>query len=123
MRAINTMDEAELLAHKAAFDRAMNVATAIFGDDAFRKRYRREDSRSPINKALFEAMAVNLSRIVGRYAGFVDRTARHVKSQFIELMSDRDFERSISQGTGDIAKVRLRFSLIHQMLRNISDDR
>lgn len=121
MRAINSMDEAELLAQKQAFDRAMNVATTIFGDDAFRKRYRKEDSRSPINKALFDAMAVSLSELSAGEQDLLIKRRDQVKDQFIELMSDRDFERAISQGTGDQAKIRLRFAQIKRMLRSLAD--
>lgn len=121
MRAVNTWDENELLLQKQAFDRAMEVATEIFGDDAFRKRYRKGDGRFPINKALFEAVAVNLSELSADEQNLLIERSDQVKDRFIELMSDREFERAISQGTGDQAKVRLRFDRIHQIFWSVAN--
>lgn len=121
MREVNTWGEQELLLQKKAFDRAMEVSREIFGDDAFRKRYRKSDARFPINKALFESVAVNLSELpFNKQKLLIDRKEQ-VKDGFIELMSDREFERSISQGTGDQAKVRLRFERIKQLFWNVAN--
>jgi hypothetical protein len=121
MRAMNTMDDKELETQKEAFDRAMQVATETFGDDAFRKRYRKEDGRSPINKALFEAMSVSLSELSHQQQDRLIERKEQVKDGFITLMGDRDFERAISQGTGDREKVRLRFARIGELFRTVAD--
>jgi hypothetical protein len=121
MREMNAMGESDLNALKQAFDRSMEVATAVFADDAFRKRYRRSDSRSPINKALFEAIAVSLSELSSEQRDRLIERKELVKDGFVELMGNRDFERAISQGTGDREKVRLRFALIEHLLRTVAD--
>jgi len=122
MRSINTMEASKLSDHQHAFEKAMSVAFEIFGDDAFRKRYRIEDSRSPINKALFEAISVSLSELSNKdQKKLVDRRIQ-VKSAFISLMGDRDFDRAISQGTGSVAKVHLRFKKIKELFRGLLDD-
>ncbi|MCH4024817.1 MAG: DUF262 domain-containing protein [Acetobacter sp.] len=119
MRSINVMNELELFDHKIAFDKAMKVAFQIFEDDAFRKRYRVEDSRSPINKALFEAIAVNISELSDQdQCKLVDRRIQ-VKKGFLELMANREFDRAISQGTGSIAKIRLRFEKIKELFQDL----
>ncbi|MCP9340343.1 DUF262 domain-containing protein [Stutzerimonas xanthomarina] len=122
MREVNTWSEKELLLQKNAFDRAMEVSADIFGDDAFRKRYRKDDGRFPINKALFEAVAVTLSELSINEQNLLVERSDQVKDQFIELMADRAFERAISQGTGDPAKVRLRFDRIQKLFWSVMDD-
>jgi hypothetical protein len=39
--------------------------------------------------------------------------------RFVELMRDRNFDSSISQGTGDPAKVRYRFLKIEELFRSV----
>jgi hypothetical protein len=121
MRAINTWDYEDVLLHKQAFDRAMKLAHSIFGDDAFRKRYKKNGARFPVNKALFETVSVNLAELSVREQRLLGQRKDHVKDKFIELMNDRDFERAISQGTSDQSKVRVRFSRIHQIFRDVLD--
>lgn len=121
MRELNAMAESNLNTLKQAFDRSMEVATAVFGDDAFRKRYRKSDSRSPINKALFEAVAVSLSELSPAQQDRLIERKELVKEGFVELMTNRDFERAISQGTGDREKVRVRFSSIEELFRTVAD--
>lgn len=122
MRAMNTMTQAELTSLKQSFDDAMQAATAIFGDDAFRKRYRPTDGRSPINKALFEAVSVSLSELSPAQRHRLIERKDKVKVSFIALMEDRAFERAISQGTGDREKVRIRFSKLESLFKGVADD-
>lgn len=121
MRTINTWDEKEVFFNKRAFDCAMGLAHTVFGDDAFRKRYKKTGARFPVNKALFETVSVNLAELSAKEQRLLGQRKEHVKDKFIELMSDREFERAISQGTGDQSKVRVRFSRIQQIFRSVLD--
>ena len=62
MKTINGMAAERLDALAGDFKKAMRAATRIFGNDAFRKRYRPEDGRHQISLALFEAWGVQLAR-------------------------------------------------------------
>ena len=101
----------------------MTAAYAIFGNDAFRKRSRRNAPRSPINKALFESWSVSLSKLNDEQIKILVERKDLVKDKFIELMNDRivepKFESSISQGTGDTRKVKRRFSAIEQLIQEV----
>jgi hypothetical protein len=57
---INRLDDATRNFLALRFRAAMHCASEIFGDHAFRK-WRGGKGKSPINKALFEAVAVNLA--------------------------------------------------------------
>lgn len=123
MESINKMEEKELDSLEKRFSKSMIAAYKIFGDDAFRKRYRLDAPRSPMNKALFESWAVNLSKLNEEQISTLIDKKDIVKTKFIDLMNDRDieprFDSAISQGTGDIRKVKRRFSAIEQLIKEV----
>lgn len=114
LNALSDSRRAELGQH---FLNAMNVAVAVFGGDAFRKRYREADTRKPVSKALFEAWSVNIAALdYDRQVLLVERAAE-VRERFMELMmEDRAFEVSISSSTGSIQRVRKRFEAIQAVI-------
>jgi len=119
MASINKMPDQELRELESRFLRAMNAAYTIFGADAFRKRYRLGATRYPINKALFESWSVNLGQLNDEEINLLAKRKDALISAFIALMNDRDFDRAISQGTGDIKKLNLRFSEIHRIIEEV----
>lgn len=119
MHRINRLDDADRDWLALEFRKAMTCAGELFGDHAFRK-WRGGKGKSPINKALFETVAVNLAVLddQGREAlvAFRDR----VHGGFFELMKDWDFDRSISVATGDPKKVRTRFQMMGELFRGVA---
>ncbi|PRQ06574.1 GmrSD restriction endonuclease domain-containing protein [Enhygromyxa salina] len=97
----------ELAALDAAFRRAMRNAYTVFGDHAFRKWPLDNDRRNPINRALFEVWAVVLAQyeesVVAAGAAELATAARGL------MTHDQEFIEAISQGTGDMRRVRKRF--------------
>lgn len=119
MKIINNLSDIEIDSLKEQFTRSMQAAEQIFGNDAFRKRYREDDRRKPINKSLFESWSVNLNSLSDEQLDTVFSRAQQVRQRFIELMNNRDFDSAISQGTGDVAKVQRRFGLVNQLLQEV----
>lgn len=119
MKKINNMSDAQVESIKSNFKRSMNAAYDIFGDDAFRKRYRPNDGRKPINKSLFEAWSVNLSELDSRRLEILKERKNHLKQAFISLNNNKLFDSSISQGTSDINKVKIRFTSVHLLIFHI----
>ncbi|MFF5856370.1 DUF262 domain-containing protein [Streptomyces sp. NPDC012751] len=116
MHQVNRLDSAEENRLRTEFLTAMLAAEEIFGSHAFRKYRRNQQRKSPINKALFEAVAVNLASL-----GDDEREALRqtdVLDAFADLMEDVEFERAISVGTGDARKVRKRFDAVKELLEN-----
>jgi hypothetical protein len=116
MHQVNRLDSADEDRLRTDFITAMLAAKGIFGPHAFRKYRRNQQRKSPINKALFEAVAVNLASL-----GDDDREALQqidVIDAFAELMEDVEFERAISVGTGDARKVRKRFDAVRELIEN-----
>ncbi|WP_338898613.1 DUF262 domain-containing protein [Streptomyces sp. TG1A-60] len=101
------------------FKKAMWCATELFGDHAFRK-WRGGKGKSPINKALFEAVAVNLAILDDHRREALVTSRDRVLEGFFELMKDWDFDRAISVATGDPKKVRTRFGMLNELFSGVA---
>jgi hypothetical protein len=121
MRKLNELSDTEVDDLASEFRQAMWTAYQVFGVDAFRKRYSESLGRYPINRAIFEAIAVNLAALTQQERQLLESRASRVRAGFIQLMRDRDFETSVSQGTGDISKVRRRFLGVERLIRSVLD--
>ena len=119
MEKINRMSAVQRDNLAIAFRRAMRAANQIFGDDAFRKRYRAEDKRKPVSRALFEAWSVGLARRTDReLERLVKRRATLRKHAQRLLNGDRDFDDAISFSTGKPPRIRKRFGAIDQLIED-----
>lgn len=117
----NKLSSDEQLRIRNTFERAMYMSFEIFGEHAFRKRFHGVSRRLPINKALYEAVAVNLARRSDHeVSGLIKRKAR-VNSRLMDLMDDPEFFDSISVTTGDPRRVRLRFAAIDRLFGKETD--
>jgi len=115
MHRVNALETSEVDDLRADFARAMTAARQIFGEHAFRKRYPGQRRRSPVNKALFEAVAVSLARRSDRDLEAMAEQDDVVLDDLSRALLDPAFERAISVGTGDVAKVRYRFSVVEEL--------
>lgn len=116
MKIMNGMSDKALAELEKDFLKAMVIAVEIFGNDAFRKRRNRQAARSSVNKALFEAWAVNLSSLNEEQIELLRSRQEVLIDKFIELNGDPRFIDSISGGTGDIRRVKYRFSKIQELI-------
>lgn len=119
MAAINRLPDSKIEQLRKLFLRAMVAAYDIFGKDAFRKRFKLTAPRSPINKALFESWSINLSKLSDAQIQLLQARNVALQNAFIKLMHDPAFHSAISQGTGDIGKVKLRFSAVEQLIQEV----
>ncbi|MCK9897286.1 DUF262 domain-containing protein [Frankia sp. AgB32] len=122
MKQLDNIPDPQLHTLHNEFTGSMRAAAAIFGRHAFRKQYPHTNNRFPINKAVFEAVAVNLAPLTDKQIETLTRKASKVNALFGELMTDLTFERAVSQGTGDVAKVRLRFRAVNELFHEVIDD-
>jgi Protein of unknown function DUF262 len=120
MHRINQLSEKELEDLSFSFGYAMHASQEVFGEHAFRKIFRGGGRRSPVNKALFEAQAVNLARIPTEGLELLIQRKGRVSTGLMDLMEDTSFFNSISSGTGDVGKVRHRFRAISVLLQEVS---
>ena len=117
MATINKMDavKRELLSEE--FLRSMRVARRIFGEYAFRKRYKHQDRKRPVNTALFETWGVHLARRSPDQQNDLIRRKKHVVSRSIKIMKENsDFDDAVSTSTGSASRVQKRFNVVGQII-------
>ena len=102
--------------YRGRFASAMTRANEIFGKHAFRKLYDPTQSRSPINKALFETWSVHLANLSTTDAKALSTNAHCLISKSIELNKNPDFNKAITQSTADVARVRTRFAAVEDVI-------
>lgn len=120
MQRINGLSEQELRRYRADFERAMETASAVFGDDAFRKRYDANSPRNPISKALLEVWSVTFAELNDEQRALLIAGRDAVRTEFINLMlNDRDFEVAVSYSTGSPGRVHKRFQAIEQLVARV----
>ncbi|RXK60658.1 DUF262 domain-containing protein [Lacibacter luteus] len=120
MSLISTISPVQRNQIKVDFIKAMNACIRLFDKYAFRKRYHIEDTRKPINKALFETWSVTLSKLSEERINSLINDSDSVNLQFIQLMnSDYAFQNSISTSTSDKSRVIKRFSEIQNLVDNL----
>jgi hypothetical protein len=122
MWQINEMAQTAIERLSEEFNKAMRAAADIFGDNAFRKQFAGQERRLPVNKALFETISVNLAALTQKELGILRSRRDDVAERFLSLMELGSFLQSISGGTGDVVKVRRRFSDIQQMFQEVLGD-
>ena len=119
MKIMNQMSDTQIEALQEEFLRVMTIAKELFDNDAFRKRSKRSTGRSPINKALFESWSVNLSSLNNDKIKLLKGRKEMLVDEFIKLNEDVRFIDSISEGTGEVARVKYRFSKIKELIEKV----
>jgi hypothetical protein len=120
MAELNAMSEDERESLGRRFRRSMVAAHGIFGDDAFRKLRSVANVRPPVNKALYEAWAVNLDACTDKELNSLVEKKIYVLNAFMSLLrNDQEFETAITFGTADPPKVKTRFLKIRELLKGV----
>lgn len=98
------------------FKRSMSNASRLFGEFAFRKWPKGDESKNPINRALFESWAVALAEFEWDQ---LSSAKKAIIAQTREAMAnDTSYLRSVSVSTGDLRNVERRFSTARNIIRN-----
>ncbi|MDR7006647.1 DUF262 domain-containing protein [Paraburkholderia strydomiana] len=106
----------DLVALDAAFQRAMENASAILGKGAFRRWLPGATRRGPLNRAVFESQAVALADYqLGQLLSHKER----IQEGFRALFADPVYDTAVRYGTGDYLKVAIRLTRPREMLREI----
>lgn len=116
MATIRKQTDEQLNMMTVGFERAMNLAINIFGNDAFRKRYNEEERRRPINKTLFEVISVCFARLTDEQCGELTYNADEFRRRFRELNRNEKFIYAITSGTGNKDSVRIRYTEFNRII-------
>ena len=115
LESMNKMDSEELGRLESRFLWAMEINKSLFGRHAFRKSLRTENdaNRSPLNIALFDVCSVLLSALD---EGVVSSRGPRIKDSIGALLTDEDFNSSITYATNDKKRVAKRFEMMEHEL-------
>lgn len=116
LEAINSISESGLEELSNSFDLAMRNNLKVFGKHAFRKHISQNHTRSVINASLWDVMSVSLSIYPD---ALVTAKAALIRAGFYQLMNNYRFNDAITLGTNQVVRVRDRFLLVQQMLKDI----
>ena len=104
---------------RVSFDKAMKCCYEIFKKDTFRKRYKQEDRRKPISKAVYDTLSVNIAWLSDEERTLLLKNTEAFKTGMIRLFNDKKFDFSITTGTGKRYNVEQRFTMVKSLIKKI----
>ena len=119
LERVNKMDPFQIEFLENLYSDTMRVCTEIFGNDAFRKRYRVEDRRRQLSKAVFDTVSVNIAKLSTDDRQLLIDKRSEVKQSMMELFNTPKFNQSVSTGTSNPLAVVTRFEMIKEMFQYI----
>lgn len=120
MARINQINCQDLQLLRQHFDRAMNAAFQILGEDAFRKpKLPSNKRRYPINKALFEAWSVNLHKLYDHEIEILVDRKQELHDNLLCRRKKGEFDDIIYKSTGNLKTVEQRLTHIETIVKEI----
>ena len=124
LRKMNDMMPEELNELSDDFRLALGNNFLLFGSHAFRKSMnetlRVKGKRTAINASLWDVLTTGLSRYD---EARVEERKEPLERAILKLLEDTEFSDAISIGTNHRKKVRSRFRMAHDRIREVMDDR
>ncbi len=119
LKRLNELSDAERAALAHEFDRGLTNNIQLFDRMAFRRHVEGETKGSRFNVALFDVLCTAL----GRYAPTrVDAAREELRLAFFKLMRNSEFTAAVAYGTNQTDRVRTRFTLVAEAVREVLGD-
>lgn len=118
LETMNALSTEELSCLSAELQTSLVNNLRLFGKHAFRKHQPGKTDRSVVNAALWDVMSTGLSRTEEQV---VEDHADDLKQAFYALLSDPDFNRSITYSPNSTAQVKRRFQDASKMFLEVID--
>ena len=119
LSTMNQMEDQKVDLLRRDLRRTLENNYRVFGKHAFRKQSRQSERRSVINASLWDVMSTGLSRYERRH---VKESSSLLKTAFLDLLDDPDFNTAITYATNDDKRVRMRFKMTQLMLLEVLGD-
>ncbi|MFE9646434.1 DUF262 domain-containing protein [Streptomyces sp. NPDC006365] len=119
MHRLNALTDKQRHWEAREFREAMRCARTVFGGQAFRRSlgHRR---KLPLNKALFDAVAVNIATLDDRQRDVLVTSRDEVRDGLsARLTGDFAFERALTVAPGDPGNVRTRFEVVARLFQGV----
>lgn len=103
------------------FFKAMQYASDIFGETAFRKMNKNK-KYGRINKPLFDSVSVNLAKLSEQDCKKLLEKKDILQEKYTTLLEDEDFADIITNGTAKVSNVKTRYCKIHKIFQEVLSD-
>ncbi len=118
MNKIYSISSNNMLKIENDFRKAMQAAIDLFGEHAFRKSNPLEETKKPLNKALFDVWSYSLSKLNANELNDLQNKKSFFLSEYTKILQFDDFfQNSITNSTGDKIRVRNRFSIVNNLIQ------
>ncbi|MCR6850064.1 MULTISPECIES: DUF262 domain-containing protein [Bacillus] len=125
---INKLPNKELVKLKNNFDNAMKNAHLLFDKYAFRRiTYKELDNANepklkPINKSLFTCTSIILAYYDYEVIKVLNVNDAMLKRLALEISTNKEFDESLSKGTGDVARIKTQFSTMKKIISEVIEN-
>lgn len=121
MIKLSDLDSDTLNQYMERFLTSVELADAIFGEDAFRKSLIPGQKRL-VNKPMFEALSVCLSDLNKIDQKILLDNREQFRKEFADLLSDADFNETISRSTASTVHVLSRFKKVRDNVNQFIEE-
>jgi len=121
MGLLSGKTQKELVKIESDFKKALILAFDIFGNDAFRKRYKVGEKRKQISKSVFDTICVNFAWLNDDQRERLKKHSEVFRIELIELFNRKEdrFHKSITTATGQKSNVKIRFDTIKELIKQV----
>ena len=116
LSTMNRMEDQKIDALRRDLHRTLKNNYHVFERHAFRKQRRFSTRRSVINASLWDVMSTGLSRYNRLHV--LERSSL-LKTAFVDLLENSDFDKAITYATNGDKRVRARFMMTQLMLKEV----
>ncbi|KAA6347567.1 hypothetical protein EZS27_004962 [termite gut metagenome] len=116
MSSLSEKDEKELQEIKTTFGKSMRTIYNIFDNDAFRKRYNKDDSRNVLSKSIFDTLSVNIAKLSDEEQKSLIQHKEAFINEMIKLFNNSEFNKAITTGTAKRNAVKCRFEEVKKII-------
>lgn len=125
---INRLSVSNLNNIKKSFDNSMKNSYLLFDKYAFRRitfkelNNNNEPKLKPINKSLFTCISVILAYYDYEEIKDLNISDRMIEKLAKEMAENNDFEESLSKGTGDLSRIKIQFSVMRKIVKEVIEN-
>ena len=116
LRMMNSLDPNDLSSLSFRFRRGLEHNLTLFGKHAFRKHSPGQEDRRPLNASLWDVLSTGMSRYEGSQ---IQDHEDDIRGAVYALLENGDFNTAITYGPNDARKVRTRFAMVQDKLREV----
>ncbi|BDG68159.1 hypothetical protein ENLAB_17230 [Enterococcus innesii] len=117
MECLNTFDKNVIKQYETLCYKGLKNAIQVLGKDAFRLKRRRNGRRPPINMNIFETLMFLMVRVDLKTPDNII----FLRERIAELLDDENYQDSIGSYRDNLPKIKKRFGMVNDILKELND--